>query len=205
LKSVSIESGLKDFMSESVKLQIRQDVKDYLAAVRAFYLRDYGTFKILAGALLIPAYIFIWLTFMHVGLLVSLVPALMVLLTYISALFFAGPRKRFLRDPTLGSQGFQIEFSDEGILINAPDAASRMSWRFYSRVVETERVYVLIRGTMQMTVIPKKSFNSAAQEASFRRLLKRHLPPEGLGNLKDAGGRAELEEYVPPQAPPDWR
>jgi hypothetical protein len=192
-------------MSESVKLQVRQDVKDYLAAVRAFYLRDYGTFKILAGTLLIPAYIFIWLTFMHVGLFVSLVPALLVLLTYTSALFFSGPRKRFLRDPTLGSQGFEIEFSDEGILIGTPDAASRMSWRYYSRVVETDRVYALLRGTMQMTVIPKKSFTSAAQEASFRRLLKRHLPPEGLRNLKDAGGRAELEEYVPPQAPPDWR
>jgi hypothetical protein len=192
-------------MSENVKLQVRQDVKDYLAAVRAFYLRDYGAFKIFAGTFLIPAYIFIWLTFMHVGALVALVPALMVLLTYISALFFAGPRKRFLRDPKLGSEGFEIEFSDEGILLRAPDAASRMNWSFYSRVVETERVYVLIRGTMQMTVIPKKSFNSAAQEASFRRLLKRHLPPDGLRNLKDAGRTPEIEEYVPPQAPPDWR
>jgi hypothetical protein len=192
-------------MSESVKLQVRQDVKDYLAAVRAFYLRDYGVFKILAGTILIPAYIFIWLTLMNVGVLVSVVPALMVLLTYTSALFFAGPRRRFLRDSKLGSEGFEIEFSEEGILLRARDVASRMSWSFYSRVVETERVYVLIRGTMQMTVIPKKSFNSAAQEASFRRLLKRHLPPEGLKNLKDAGQRPELEEYVPPQAPPDWR
>jgi hypothetical protein len=192
-------------MSESVKLQVRQDVKDYLAAVRAFYLRDYGALKIIAGIFLIPAYILIWLVFMDVGLLVALLPAMLVVFAYTSALFGAGPRKRFLRDPTLGSQGFEIEFSDEGILINAPDAASRMSWKFYSRVVETERVYALIRGTMQMTVIPKKSFNSAAQEASFRRLLKRHLSPEGLRNLKDAGNRPELEEYVPPQTPPDWR
>ena len=102
------------------------------------------------------------------------------------------------------NEGFEIEFSDEGILLRAPDVASRMSWSFYSRVVETERVYVLIRGTMQMTVIPKKSFTSAAQEASFRRLLARRLPPEGIRKLKGAG-KAEIEEYVPPSAPPDWR
>src|ERR1044071_4432210 len=131
-------------MSESVKLQVRQDVGDYLAAVRAFYLRDYGAFKIIAGTFLIPTYIFVWLVLMNAGLLVALVPALMVLLTYTSALFFAGPRRRFLRDPKLGSEGFEIEFSDEGILLRAPDVASRMSWSFYSRVVETERVYVLI-------------------------------------------------------------
>jgi hypothetical protein len=192
-------------MSESVKLQVRQDVGDYLAAVRAFYLRDYGAFKIIVGTFLIPTYIFIWLLLMNVGVLVALVPALMVLLTYTSALFFAGPRRRFLRDPKLGSEGFEIEFSDEGILLRAPDVASRMSWSFYSRVVETERVYVLIRGTIQMTVIPKKSFTSAAQEASFRRLLARHLPPEGVKKLKGAGKAAEIEEYVPPSAPPDWR
>jgi hypothetical protein len=191
-------------MSESVKLQVRQDVGDYLAAVRAFYLRDYGAFKIIVGTFLIPTYILVWLVLMNVGVLVALVPALMVLLTYTSALFFAGPRKRFLRDPKLGSEGFEIEFSDEGILLRAPDVASRMSWSFYSRVVETERVYVLIRGTIQMTVIPKKSFTSAAQEASFRRLLARHLPPEGIKKLKGAG-KAEIEEYVPPSIPPDWR
>jgi hypothetical protein len=191
-------------MSESVKLQVRQDVGDYLAAVRAFYLRDYGAFKIILGTFLIPTYIFVWLVLMNVGVLVALVPALMVLLTYTSALFFAGPRKRFLRDPKLGSEGFEIEFSDEGILLRLPDAASRMNWSFYSRVVETGRVYVLIRGTIQMTVIPKKSFTSAAQEASFRRLLARHLPPEGVKKLKGAG-KAEIEEYVPPSAPPDWR
>jgi hypothetical protein len=192
-------------MSEIVKLQVRQDVNDYLAAVRAFYLRDYGAFKVIAGTLLIPACILFWLVMMDVGVLVALFPALIVLFTYTSAVFFAGPRKRFLRDPTLGSQGFQIEFSDEGILLNVRDAASRMSWGFYSRVVETDTVYVLIRGTVQMTVIPKKSFASAAQEAAFRRLLKRHLPPEGVRKLKDAGDRPELEEYVPPPAPPDWR
>ncbi|HKG15351.1 MAG TPA: YcxB family protein [Pyrinomonadaceae bacterium] len=191
-------------MSESVKLQVRQDVGDYVAAVRAFFLRDYGVFKTLMGTCLIGAYVFFWLLLMDVGLFVALVPALFIVSTFVSAFLFAGPRKRFLRDPTLG-QPFEIEFSDEGILLGAADVAARMSWNYYSRVVETERVYVLIRGAMQMTVVPKKSFTSAAQEASFRRLLKRHLPSGGVKKLKDAGERPELEEYVPPQTPPDWR
>lgn len=191
-------------MSENVKLQIRPDVKDYVTAVRAFLLRDYGLFKSLAGILLMGGYVFFWLILMDVSLFVALVPALAVIWGYVAALLISGPRKRFLGDAVL-REPHEIEFSDEGILYSSADVASRMSWNFYSRVVETETVYVLIRGTMQMTVIPKKSFTSAAQEASFRRLIKRHLPQAGLKNLKDAGQRPELEEYVPPQSPPDWR
>lgn len=191
-------------MSESVKLQVRQDAGDYVAAVRAFFVRDFGLFKTLAGAFLLGAYVFFWLVLMNVSLFVALVPALIVIWGFVAPLLISGPKRRFLRDPTL-SNPFEIEFSDEGILLTAADVAARMSWGYYSRVVETERVYLLLRGTIQMTVIPKKSFTSAAQEANFRRLLKRHLPPEGLKSLKDAGQRPELEDYVPPQTPPDWR
>lgn len=191
-------------MSENVKLQVRQETGDYVAAVRAFFLRDYGLFKTFVATCLIGSYILFWLLLMDVSLFVALVPALMVVWANFAALLLSGPRRRFLRDPKL-RQDFEIEFSDEGVLLNAPDMAARMNWNYYSRVVETDRVYVLIRGTTQMTAIPKKSFTSAAQEASFRRLLKRHLPPEGVKKLKDVGDRPELEEYVPPQTPPDWR
>lgn len=191
-------------MSENVKLQVHQDVRDYVAGVRAFFVRDYGIFKTLMGTLLIGAYIVFWLLLMNVSLFVALVPALFVITSYTSALLFGGPRKRFMRDPKL-QQPFEMEFSDEGILFGSQDMVARMNWSYYSRVIETERVYVLARGTFQMTIIPKKSFNSASEEATFRRLLKRHLPPEGLKKLKDSGRHAELEEYVPPPAPPDWR
>ena len=191
-------------MSENVKLQVRPESGDYVAAVRAFLLRDYGLFKTLMGTSLIGAYVFFWLVLMNVSLFVALVPALIVIWGFVAPLLISGPRRRFLRDPTLRNP-FEIEFSDEGILLTAADVAARMSWSYYSRVVETERLYLLARGTMHMTIIPKKSFTSAAHEANFRRLLKRHLPPEGLKNLKDAGRLPELEEYVPPQTPPDWR
>src|SRR5205085_10706261 len=107
-------------MSESVKLQVRQDVKEYVAGVRAFFLRDYGLFKTLMSTCLMGVYIFFFLILMNVNALVALFPALFILLTYTSALLFAGPRKRFLRDPKL-REGFEIEFSDEGILYSAPD------------------------------------------------------------------------------------
>ena len=191
-------------MSESVKLQVRQEAKDYVAAVRAFFLRDYGLFKTLVATCLMGAYIVFWLLLMDVSLFVALVPALLVVWANVAALLLSGPRRRFLRDPKL-RQDFEIEFSDDGILLNAPDMAARMNWNYYSRVVETRTLYVLIRGTVQMTAIPKRSFTSAAQEATFRRLLKRHLPPEGVKKLKDSGQRPELEEYVPPPTPPDWR
>lgn len=191
-------------MSESVRLKVRQDVRDYVAGVRAFFLRDYGLFKSLAGTCLMGAYILFWLLLMDVSFFVALFPALFVIWGYVAALLISGPRKRFLRDPKL-QQPFEMEFSDEGILFGSPDMVARINWSYYSRVVETERVYVLARGMMQMTIIPKKSFTSAAQEAVFRRLLKRHLPPEGVKKLKDSGRHAELEEYVPPPVPPDWR
>src|SRR5689334_14582411 len=163
-------------MSESVKLQVRQEVREYVAGVRAFFVRDYGLFKTLLGTFLMGGYVFFWLVLMNVSLFVALVPALFVIWGYAAALLISGPKKRFLGDTKL-QQPFEMEFSDEGILFGAPDMAARMSWSYYSRVIETEKVYVLARGTFQMTVIPKKSFTSAAQEAAFRRLLKRNLPP----------------------------
>jgi len=191
-------------VSESVKIQVKHEEKEYVAAARAFLLRDYGIFKSLSGTFIMAAYIFFWLVLMNVGAFVAAVPSLLVLSAYISALFFVGPKRRFRRDIKL-REGFEVEFSDEGISYNAPDIVSRMSWEFYSRVIEAESVYVLVRGTMSITVIPKRAFISAAQEACFRRLLRRHFPPDALKNLKDAGARPEIEEYVPPPAPPDWR
>ena len=46
---------------------------------------------------MIPAYIFFWLVLMDVGVLVAILPALMVLLTYISALFVTEGTTRSLR------------------------------------------------------------------------------------------------------------
>jgi YcxB-like protein len=191
-------------MSENVKLQIKHEEKEYVAAVRAFLARDYGIFKSLLGAFTLSAYILIWLTLTNVGLWIALMPVLMIFTTYISAMYLSGPRHRFRSDPTL-KEGFEIEFSDEGISYNAPNITSRMNWDFYSRVVESDTVYVLIRGKLQITVIPKRAFTSSAQEAHFRSLLQRHIPPAGLKELKKTNDRPELEEYVPPPAPPDWR
>src|SRR4051812_25448501 len=102
-------------MSESVKLQVSQDAGDYVAGVRAFFLRDYGLFKTVVGTLAMGGYILFWLLLMGVSLFVALVPALFVVWGYVAAVLISGPKKRFLGDATL-RQPYEIEFSDEGIL-----------------------------------------------------------------------------------------
>lgn len=191
-------------MSENVKLQIKLGEKEYVAAVRAFLLRDYGIVKGLSGMILLASYIFIWLMLMNVELWIALMPVLMILFPYISALYIQGPKKRFRSDPTLREE-FEIEFSDEGVLYKGLSSIARVNWEYYSRVVETKQVYVLVRGKFQITVIPKDVFDSASQEATFRRLLRKHFSPDALRNLKPSDARREIEEYVPPPTPPDWR
>ena len=56
-----------------------------------------------------------------------------------------------------------------------------------------------------MTVVPKRAFRDAAQEAEFRRLLRRHVN-QNLPQRQVGGAAADAAEYVPASPePPDWR
>jgi hypothetical protein len=80
-----------------------------------------------------------------------------------------------------------------------------MAWSLYSGVREGRDLYVIAYGrdTRMMTVVPKRAFRNAAQEAEFRRLLRRHVEPT-LPQRPVGGG--VVAEYVPSSLePPDWR
>jgi len=69
-----------------------------------------------------------------------------------------------------------IEFDDLGIHFTTPTIDSHIEWSFYSRVLESDRVFILIYGKPVFGVIPKSAFASVEEIDRFREMLGRHIP-----------------------------
>lgn len=192
-------------MSETVQLRFKYSEQEYTAAVRAYMLHtpevlirvgvflsllSFGIFMFFVSAMGVPASL-LWAaaTFLAVG----------------AALFFGAPKRRFRAEPKFRDEYF-LEFSDEGIHLHTANIDSKVNWGLYTRFLEDENYYLLVYGKYMMSVIPKRAFTDARQEARFRELLRRNLTPRLKAKGPDAAATNELEGgYVPPPEPPDWR
>jgi hypothetical protein len=116
---------------------------------------------------------------------------------------FVLPRQRFRRNPQFREEFF-LQFSDEGLQFKTTQIDALLQWSLYEKVLEDERFYLLIYGKNMISVIPKRAFESAHQEAAFNRMLRRNVP--AYANKRLAHPSTEPQTvYVPPAEPPDWR
>lgn len=135
---------------------------------------------------------------------------------YLSA-YLNAPAARFRGDPKFRDENL-IRFSDEGIRLQTSQVDSKFHWSVYTRFLETRKFYILVYGEYMVTIVPKRAFESEAQQALFRTMLHNHIvPPARAKQLREhwteePGREYELErdyaspkEYVPPAEPPDWR
>ena len=121
-------------------------------------------------------------------------------------LFTEMPRRYFRGDRKLHGE-YALTFTDEGVWLRTAEIESRLAWSLYSGVLEGRDLYVIAYGhdTRMMTVVPKRAFRDAAQEAEFRRLLRQHVK-QNLPQRQVGGADASAAEYVPASLePPDWR
>jgi hypothetical protein len=193
-------------MSETVKLNFKYTEQEYVAAVRAYMLHTPDViFRLGMFLTLVTAGVFMLFINSDAGLLLSLLWGVAVFAGIAGGLFYGVPKRRFRGDPKFRDQYF-LEFSEEGIHLQTANVDSKLNWSLYTRVVEQEKFYLLVYGTYMMTVVPKRTFNGAQQEAAFRELLRNKLATR-LKAQRVAGTTAnELEGgYVPPPEPPDWR
>ena len=65
----------------------------------------------------------------------------------------------------------QHTFSEERITVRAAGQQGDLPWDFYARVVETPRVYVLMRNRKQGNFVPRRAFASPDDEERFRTLV----------------------------------
>jgi len=188
-------------MQEVVNLQFKYTEEEYVAATRLYMRRSKKfLFRLALCSVYIVASIFL-LSWLEVAseLLIFFVTASFIPPILFVLGFFVLPRQRFRRDPKFRDEYF-LQFSDEGIQFKTAQIDAALQWSLYNQVWEDERFYILVYGEHMISVIPKRAFASAAQEAAFRQLLGRHLPAH-FNNKKHLAAEA----YAPPAEPPDWR
>jgi hypothetical protein len=80
----------------------------------------------------------------------------------------------FKRNPKF-LETYRLTFSDSGIHFKTASIDSNIAWTHYNRVLEDERVMLLIYGPRMYTVIPKRVFADSAQLEAFRELVGRKI------------------------------
>jgi hypothetical protein len=194
-------------LMETISLRFRYTEEEYIAAIR-FYLTGSKGFSIrlVLSSICAVAGIFL-VSFLNLDSAFSFLLTFIgvVLLLIWSLLFFVVPRQRFRRDPKFRDE-YSLQFSDDGIQFKTAQIDALVQWSLYSKVVESERFYILVYGENMISVIPRRAFASAQQEAAFDELLKRKLPACFDSKRLSARKPDETEKiYVPPTTPPDWR
>ena len=163
-------------MSESVELQFRYTQDEYVSAIRAYMLAKRSiAFFVGIASLVTLLGIYFLLTQADSVATIALLCAGTFLFGLVGTSFGILPHRRFLANPQFRSE-YHLGFAEDGILFQTDHINSTLKWDIYTEAVETERFYLLVYGAEgAVTVIPKRVFNSAEQEACFKKLLMRKV------------------------------
>ena len=194
------------FSVDSVQLHYKPDEKEFLEATRLYFRHaKEATVRLIVCGFLIAVLFLLLNVLMNFILPIWVIGAFIFVawLGLFHGLLVDIPRRRFRSDPKFRDE-YNLTFTDSGIALKTAHMSSTVAWSFYSRVLENEHLYVMVYGNNMhaLSVIPKRAFRDSQQEATFRELLRRHLP----SNAKLNEGEREKQEYVPKSLePPDWR
>ncbi|MGH9745289.1 MAG: YcxB family protein [Candidatus Acidiferrales bacterium] len=160
----------------TINLCFRYSELDYVRAMRAHYA-SVLRLKLDIAAIIVTASLGVYFLLTSdsrwygIGLLgLSVLLALMLL-----AAFFAIPRVIFRRETKFKDEYF-LAFSSERIHFRTQHIDSALQWNMYSRALTDAHSYILYYGTRSFTVIPKRVFKSADEQAAFERLLSQKIP-----------------------------
>jgi len=85
----------------------------------------------------------------------------------LAAAFTIIPQLVFRREPKFRDY-YSLTFSSEGIHFRTSHVDSQLQWSMYSRAVVDAHSYLLYYGARQLTVIPKRVFQSGGSTADVR-------------------------------------
>lgn len=194
-------------MEKTISLRFKYTEEEYILATRLYMMRstDFITRLVVCTLLAMAcSFLVVWLgvasEFLLLFIVVACLPFIIGFL-----LFFVLPRQRFRSDPKFRDE-YLLQFSDDGIQFKTTDIDALLQWSLYNKVLENERFYLLVYGKNMISVIPKRAFDGANQEAAFSEMLKRNLPAYANSKrLKERQPGEPPNSYVPPAEPPDWR
>ena len=70
----------------------------------------------------------------------------------------------------------RVSFRDKELEYSSPSAVSNIKWDYFSRAVEGQNSFVLIRSKDSFIVIPKRAFSSEIDEQEFREFVNSNMP-----------------------------
>jgi hypothetical protein len=190
-----------------ISLRFKYAEEEYVSATR-FYLTRAADFwfQLAAGALFVLAGLFL-------VLLTDLQPVIAFILTFVGVVWlfvwvlalFVMPGQRFRGEPKFKDEYF-LQFSDDGIQFKTTQVDALIQWSLYRKVLENDKFYLLIYGKNMLSVIPRRAFAGANEEAAFKEMLGRNLPAHSYPErLKGRRAGETKTSYRPPTEPPDWR
>lgn len=192
---------------ETINLRFSYTEEEFLAATRFYMMRSTDfLLRLTVCTLYAIACIFliVWLE-LDSSILLLFIVALFIPFIIAFTYLFLVPRQRFRSDPKFQDE-YALQFSDDGIQFKTAQVDALLQWSLYTKVLENERFYILVYGKNMISVVPKRAFTSAHQEAAFNQMLRRKLPAQHESNTFKARKQVELKDsYVPPAEPPDWR
>jgi hypothetical protein len=152
---------------------------DYVRAVRLRNRRRTGGwFDLIAGLGVTAFGAVTWWFEGYSALRLTLVVLGLVFLFMLVTTEVVLPRWWFRREPKL-QDPYTLTFSDAGIDFRTSRIHSQLEWALYHGFAESPTTYLLLYGHNQFSAIPKRVFESPAQEARFRALVKAKLGAGG--------------------------
>jgi hypothetical protein len=157
-------------MPEEICLRYRYTADEYASAIRTHFARVLKTRRSIIVSLMA----------LVIGVVLRSIPVAgmsLLLMLMIFAVNYIVPRMWFRQEPKIRDE-YRLRFAEDGIVFQTAQIDSQIRWELYNRIVESDRFFLLYFGKRSFTIIPKRAFAGVEQEARFREMLRRHVPPE---------------------------
>lgn len=84
-------------------------------------------------------------------------------------------RYAFWRNPKF-TETYHLTFDPAGIQFRTRSINSRITWDHFTKVLEDDRLWLLVYGTRMYSVIPKRAFKDRNEVTRFRLLVAERIP-----------------------------
>jgi len=178
---------------EEIKLVVSYTEREYVAASRLLFFRSSDTiFRVALFTLMIGGGL-VMMSFLidDFPLWVSLSLTILVEVALLYLALVALPRKYFRGDSKFRDQ-WEFTFSEQGLLAKTEQIESKLAWSLYTRMIEGAVVFLLVYGKddlRTMTLVPKRAFESEAQQNAFRELVMRQITNRDSSQIPSASAR----------------
>ena len=90
-------------------------------------------------------------------------------------------RRWFKHNPKF-SETYHLALGPSGIHFRTKSIDSRLTWDHYTKVLEDDRLWLLVYGSRMYSVIPKRALKSDDEVARFRSLVAQNIARNGQGD-----------------------